>query len=342
MSLWRAIQRDCPDLHTPFFSPEYVAAVAAHRDDIGVAVLRDGADDVGFLPFQRSAQGIGRGVGGRLCEFHGVVAPPSLGWDPAQLLDACDLRAWHFDHLLTRGAALRPYEWGDTGSPYMDLSSGFDAYHTALRARGSRQVSQALRKARKLEREVGPLRFELRSADRSILAQLMAWKAEQQRNTGRLVMFDYPWVVETLQRIQTTETADFAGWLSVLYLGDRPIASHLGMRSHGVLHWWFPSYDRDYERFSPGLILLVRIAEAANDAGVRQIDLGKGTERYKTSFRSDDRMIAEGMVHRHRSQAALRRSWYRAKRWIRASQKRRHLEAPMKFLRRLREHALLR
>jgi CelD/BcsL family acetyltransferase involved in cellulose biosynthesis len=92
----------------------------------------------------------------------------------------------------------------------------------------------------------------------------------------------------------------------VLYAGDRPVAAHFGIRSETVLSWWFPAYDVDCSRYSPGLVLLLRLAEAAAAAGILQVDLGKGHEAYKESFKSADVEVAEGWVERPSAGAAVR------------------------------------
>ena len=67
----------------------------------------------------------------------------------------------------------------------------------------------------------------------------------------------------------------------MLYAGDRPVAAHLGLRSDRVLAYWFPAYDPDLGRYSTGVALCLRMAEAAAADGIGHIDLGKGAARYK-------------------------------------------------------------
>jgi CelD/BcsL family acetyltransferase involved in cellulose biosynthesis len=52
INAWRAMQRSAPDLMNPFLSPGFTLAVARVRPDTRVAVLEDGADIVGFFPFE--------------------------------------------------------------------------------------------------------------------------------------------------------------------------------------------------------------------------------------------------------------------------------------------------
>ena len=56
---------------------------------------------------------------------------------------------------------------------------------------------------------------------------------------------------------------DFQGVLSGLYIGEKLVAAHFGMRSRRVLHWWFPAYDPELGKYSPGAQLLLELSRAA-------------------------------------------------------------------------------
>jgi CelD/BcsL family acetyltransferase involved in cellulose biosynthesis len=49
--------------------------------------------------------------------------------------------------------------------------------------------------------------------------------------------------VQLLERLLAARGEAFVGKLLALYAGDQLIAIELAMRSHGVLHGWFPAYD---------------------------------------------------------------------------------------------------
>ena len=106
------------------------------------------------------------------------------------------------------------------------------------------------------------------------------------------------WAIQTLRNIRDIETDTFAGMLTTAYAGDQLIAVHFGMRSRDTLHWWFPTYDPAFHKYSPGLLLLLELARRAASEGIVRIDLGRGDERYKTSFASGATMFAEGSIER--------------------------------------------
>jgi CelD/BcsL family acetyltransferase involved in cellulose biosynthesis len=83
---------------------------------------------------------------------------------------------------------------------------------------------------------------------------------------------------------------------STLHAGDRLVAAHMGMRSGNTLHYWFPAYDPEFAKYSPGIILLLRLARSVEGSGVRKIDLGKGEAHYKQRLMNGAVQLREGHV----------------------------------------------
>ncbi len=108
---------------------------------------------------------------------------------------------WMFDHLPTVDSPFRKYVWGTSTSAFADLSDGYDSYLNTRKAAGSSSIKQAQRKARKIEREVGPLRFEYHTDSAEAFDAMIAWKAAQFERTGRLQVMEYDWVVELLRSL---------------------------------------------------------------------------------------------------------------------------------------------
>lgn len=311
---WRALQDRHPALQSPYFTPEFTLAVAAVRDDVRIAVMEQAGRVVGFFPFQ-VRWGMGLPVGGSLSDHHGVVCAPGTRWQWPHLLRATRLSSWRFDHLPRDQAP-----GGDCSqaiSPLLDLSRGMAAYLAARRAQGIRRIDESLRKARKLAREVGPLRLEAHTRDPRVLAFVLRLKSQQCRRTGVPDFFAQPWARTLAERIAATEGPHFGGRLSALYAGDALVAAHLGMRSRRVWHWWFPVYEPSWAPYSPGAQLLLQVAQAAADEGHACLDLGKGADAYKQSFADSGLPLAEGWVHR----PALTTAWLTARtaavRWAR-------------------------
>lgn len=293
LARWSDLQRGSPVYRSPFFRPEFMTAVAQVRD-VHVAVIEDAGSVTGFFPFEVGRRGGGRPLGWPYSDYHGPVLEHSAAPDPSELVRACGLATWSFDHLPAGLTAFDPYVFGEGRSPYLDLSEGFESYLSGRKARS--KIRDALRQARKLEREVGPLRFIVESPDSDKLAQLLEWKRSQYAETGVRDVLADAGSRELLAHLHATRGIDFAGTLAVLYAGDVVAALDFGLRSGHVLHSWFPAYNRELRRYSPGLLNLLELARASAPLGIREIDLGKGEAQYKLWFATGSLPLHEGCV----------------------------------------------
>jgi CelD/BcsL family acetyltransferase involved in cellulose biosynthesis len=313
---WDQLQRTNPLLASPYFSPGFTQAAADVLPGVRVAVLEDEHGMSGFFPFQRR-WGAGGPVGDYLSDHHGVIAAPGTTWNWLELLRGCGLAYWRFDHLC---AQQRPQVAVQrASSPGLDLSGGFEAWRDARVAAGARRLGELPRKARKLAREVGPLRFDAHCKDPRVLDRVIAMKSAQCRRTGARDCFAPAWARSLVQRIAATDDPAFGGRLSTLSAGDQLVAAHFGMRSDRVWHWWFPVYDHAYAAYSPGSLLLLQVAEAAAAQGHRMLDLGKGDEAYKSSFADTSLPVLEGCVAREALATRLRALRKDTGRWLRSS-----------------------
>lgn len=293
---WAMLQEANASLHSPYFSWQFTSAVAAVRRDVHVAVMEESNRVIGFFPFQRTSMGMGRPVGGALSDFQAVIAAADAQWDAQELIRKCRLSLWDFDHLLASQLPFAAYHRKTESSPYIDLSGGYENYAKARREDGSEQIKKAGNLRRKLEREIGPLEFAAHKFDEPTFQLLLKWKSQQYLSSGTTDVFSYEWTVALLRRLLEIQTPQFAGMLSVLTVKGQVIAAHLGMRSQSTWHYWFPSYDHEFSKFSPGLLLLLKMAEAAPAMGINRIDLGKGESQYKNRLGSGETAIAEGSV----------------------------------------------
>jgi CelD/BcsL family acetyltransferase involved in cellulose biosynthesis len=332
---WRELQRANPALQSPYFCVEFTRHVAAVRDDVFVAIAREGAELRALLPFQRSWPRVGRPVGGPLSDYQGVIARPDTDLDAAELVRGAGLDLWRFDHLLASQRAFAPYHARRAESPLLDLREGYEAFEAQHRQRGSRQIKDSAYSARRLARELGPLRFEACVEDRSVLEAVLAWKTEQSQRTGTPRLFEHTWARDLILRIHASRGEDFAGVLSALWAGDRLLAGHMGMRSARVWHYWFPAYDRELSKHTPGIVLLLEMARSASALGIETIDLGKGEALYKERLKNGAVVVAEGRVALPSLTATGLRLAERGAAWLRRTPLAGPARLPARALRRL-------
>jgi len=302
LSEWRSFQSSNPALASPFLTPEFQLLVSELRPNVEVAVFEENGRIAGFLPFERQGR-IGKPVGGALSDCQAVIAAPWWNWNPIDLVRGIGLSVYDFTHHRGEQAQLKPFHCVLERSHTIELERGFAAYVEECRLRGSGNMSGAphttLARKRRLERQLGPVRFEMYDFEPCSLRQLIAWKSLQyNRARHPSDAFARPWTVSLLERIHATRTRTFAGVLSTLSAGDTLLAAHMGMRSESVLHWWFPAYDPNpsYLKFSPGLILLLELCRAANEFGIRTIELGPGDEPYKLLVANGQIDVGAGFV----------------------------------------------
>ncbi|MGW6415652.1 GNAT family N-acetyltransferase [Streptomyces sp. NPDC055055] len=306
IEVWRELRIKSGAPANPFMEPEFTRAVAEVRPGSRVAVWCEGDEPVGFFPYERGPFGIGRAIGFGVSDSQGAVLRPGLRPAAGAVLRACGLAVWGFDNLedgqpVFEGAAVESF-----ASPVIDVGEGYAAYEAQLRLRSPKFLRTTLAKERKLGRRSDEeVRFVFDERDPAALRTLMEWKSAQYRRTGRGDRFAKEWISALVRRLHQQRAPGCSGVLSVLYLGDRPIAAHFGLRSRSVLACWFPSYDPEFAKFSPGLVLHLRMAQGAAAAGITLLDLGRGAAEYKDSLKTGELRVHEGTVVRPGVRAAL-------------------------------------
>ncbi|KAA0941347.1 GNAT family N-acetyltransferase [Streptomyces apricus] len=314
---WHRAADESPDYANPFLSPEFAAGIGRHRSGARVAVLHEDGEAVGFLPYERNAFGVGRAIGLGLSDCQALVHRPGVTWDTAQLLRDCGLSVFEFDHLVAEQEPFDRFVTGTFASPVIDLKPGEGGYAEWLRGAYPGLARTTLKKERRLGRDLGELRFVLDERDPAPLRTLMEWKSAQYRRTARMDRFARPWIVDAVNDLFQVREEHFTGLLSVVYAGDRPVAAHFGPRSRTVFAAWFTAYDPALRYYSPGLIMHLRMAEAAGREGVRILDLGRGDKEYKDWLKTRELRVGEGFASRPHPVAAAHRLWRRPVRGLR-------------------------
>ncbi|MFI6498797.1 GNAT family N-acetyltransferase [Nonomuraea typhae] len=304
-SRWRELQKADPSLDNPFLSVEFTLAMGRLRDYVHVAIVEDAGQLTGFFPYERHAFGIGRPLGGFLTTCHGLISVPGLELEAKALLRACGLNVFGFDHMVAGQPTFAPYETDVRPAAVMDFTSGYEAWLEQVKRNSAKNLKTWRYKERKLAREHGDLRLSWASTDPAELGRLLAWKSDQYRRTGRVDRFAQPWIVRLTEQMHAEQSADFAGVLTMLYAGDVPVAGHFGLRTATTLVGWFPAYDTEFGKYSPGIVHHLQMAEAAAGAGLHMVDMGKGGKDYKHWLQSGTLHVSEGRLSRPSAAAAV-------------------------------------
>ena len=308
-SLWRDAQSRDSCVASPFFSPAFADIVHAVRPQSIVCIIEDDSGQMSFFPFERWGS-IGRPLAGPLSDFQGIIGSVE-NLEVVDLVRHCGLSVLDFDHMLAAQPYFTAYAADIVAAPYVDLTRGFASFEEDRKAAGSSVIAQTRRKHRKLRREIGETKFVVNDKNPNALRFLKNWKSQQYVRTGVYDVFRHAWTTNLLERILAVDQDEFAGILSTLYVDDDIVAVHMGMRSRTVWHYWFPAYNPLFERYSPGMILILQMIETAHSLGLTSIDLGAGQTKQKSRLTEKSVPVARGWVERP-SLRSLRRRFFRS------------------------------
>ncbi|TYB69607.1 GNAT family N-acetyltransferase [Nonomuraea sp. PA05] len=289
---WEAVRAANPALDSPYFHPGFSAAVHASGATVHVAV----GDGV-FVPHHRDGRTL-RPVGWPGADFQGPILAPGTPFRPLDLLGN-GAGGYAFDHLVEQAPGFERWVVTRRPSPFLDVTGGLAGYLGRASKSGKDNMGQARRRAAKAGREHGAMRFEADSTDVDALARVIELKRAQYAATGAKDYFADPARVRLMESLLKTRDPGFGGVLSTVHAGSRLLAAHFGLRSGGVLHWWFPVYDPEFARLSPGWILLRELTDAAPAMGISRIDLGRGEDEYKRRAKTGESVVCQGVVTRN-------------------------------------------
>jgi CelD/BcsL family acetyltransferase involved in cellulose biosynthesis len=294
---WEEIRAANPALASPFLTHDYAAIVAAVRPGARVAVLRRPEGEIaGFLAYEAKPGGRARPIGGRLSDYHGVVIGRSEQWDMKQVLRACGIRVFRFNHVVASQREISRYAGATDSSPVVRYADH------------PKWSGDSGRKLRRLE-NAGRLEFAFHDDDAAVLRTLLNWKSAQLRRTGHVEPWSVPWVASVAGRVHAAQTPALSGVLSTLRLDGELLAAQLNLRSGRVLHVWLLAYVPSAAHYSPGTVLYRLVLDAAREHGVAEVDLGKGDEAYKQRFATASIPVVEGSVHAGSVEQIASRAW---------------------------------
>lgn len=309
---WSALQAAQPAWDTPFLSPGWALATEQRQPRDGgvrVAVLREGGEAVGFFP-TRVAGAVAMPAGAPMNDYQALVAAPGVMVDPKRLVQALGVDRLDFSQMLIDQAAFAPHMRGTSLSYVIEMGEGYAAYAAARREAGSGVIKDIDKRRRKVEREVGPVRFTALEPNPDGLNLLLAWKSQQYRASGQTDLFATAWTVELLSALLAAREDGFGGGLFTLHIADELAAVQFNLLGRRTVHAWIIAHNEAFERYSPGLMLFQDILKWMEGAGYAALDLGAGDYRFKLQLANVHRPVAHGFVGRPSPAALLREAQY--------------------------------
>lgn len=290
--LWRSVCSTNPDFQSPFFSYGFSAAASRAQSGVRVAVLERSGEIVGFFPFQYSSAvrrllKSAHRVGSDMSDHCGIISTADFKLSPPELLSLASLSAFEFQDLSAEQERLGLIGQRVTSGLRLDLRDGGKKYWQNLKRSNQRFTSEVARGERKLAEKCGTVRFTAATTDEREaeveLSRVIRVKGEQYKRTIGKNLLDAKWRRAFLSEVMASRDDQCTAVLSTLYAGETWVASHLGIRSKSVLHYWFPVYNIEFARWSPGHILTKYLICSA-DGDFAEFDLG-GYGDYKRQFR---------------------------------------------------------
>lgn len=281
---WNCLRASHSLQQSPYYDIAFTKAVGGVRDDVEIAVIRDCNEIVGLYPFQRTSPTHAEPVGGRLNDAQGLLGGTSL--TPADLLDALNqigIKTAAFHASAKPNGPFGEFEFCEFEAHHLDLSAGWQEFYRWAK-KNSSTIKRHGQKSRALEREYGQIRFEFENNNDAALEKLIELKRAKYQRTKTFDILSVDWASNLLRRIHKIKSPKFSGILSTMYAGDRFVAGHFGMVTDQLLHYWFPTFDPEFSRFSPGTELLLRVAQESCNRGMIKLDLGYGDDAYKFKF----------------------------------------------------------
>ncbi len=305
---WEQLRSSQREFQTPFFSFAFARAVQAARGDVLVALLKWRGETVGYFPHHLVGANV-YPVGRKFNDAHGVIAEPGIEFTWSELLSAVNAKGFEFHSLVgVDRKRMSPDSFAGTVGSF--LTSLGDDSKAALRRieQEHRTMFKQGQKTRKLAREVGELRLEVDCKSPVQLAAAIERKRDHYRRTNILDLFSTPWTRELIRALSENSNDEAHVMLTLLWAGETVVASHVGFREGDLLHYWFPAYDIQYSKYSPGTALFIELVRNASEHGIRAIDMGFGEQPYKRKQTDIQTDVAFGYV----ADSSLRRTMYRA------------------------------
>lgn len=200
------------------------------------------------------------------------------GWRRAELAGLAADSGWP-EALARAGkaAGLEVAEEPLDACPRVALGGSYEEYLAALPGKLRHEIR---RKARRLERELGP--FTVRTADGASLEEdLERFFAMHRSSNGPKGKFLDESRASFFARLARTLTA--AGWLRLCLLeaGGAAIAGVFAFSDGVTWSVYNSAYDHRHRAVAPGMVLVAETIAAAAAEGCRTFDLLRGTEEYK-------------------------------------------------------------
>ncbi|MFN3834735.1 MAG: GNAT family N-acetyltransferase [Glycocaulis sp.] len=282
-------------LESPLVHPDFARVVGKVREDTRIALYRDRHGLAAVFAHHRRPGGFARPIGANFSDMHAILTRAGLDVPVSQLLRMAGVSRARFSAVFT-GEEASPDGMEPVGpSQATILRSTPEALVEELRADNPKRFKDWRRRLRRLEDDHGPVSLEV-CEDMVALVQLMGWKREQFRATGKHDVLAPRWASRLMHALFEGKGGEVKGRLFTLKAGGRIVAAEFGPQAHGTFHPWLAGYDPDMAAYSPGHMLVYQLIETMPALGLKRYEMGTGHEDYKKYFTNHVTHLHAGMV----------------------------------------------
>lgn len=293
VGLWIAMQSSTKRPISPFMSYQFSLACAEAGRDVNAAFFYSSNDFSFLFPFEyRSLSdrifSAATRVGGNMSDCMAVLAKDEQLILPESLLTR--FNSVYFDHSpLTFWAATGREPQDSQIDRVLNIGVSVADYWEKCHILHKQRLAKLANRRRKIVKEYGELSFfESDLVTQDQVDFVIEQKRRQYKKTNAKDIFLDPFPARLLHILRKGDSTSCKLFLSELYVGDKWVASHLGIRNGSLLHYWFPVYSETFSLFSPGLLLLENIINHMPVNALQLIDFGAGDADYKRMFATDE------------------------------------------------------
>ncbi|UCD55748.1 MAG: GNAT family N-acetyltransferase [Candidatus Omnitrophota bacterium] len=169
-------------------------------------------------------------------------------------------------------------------SPYLDLDKNWDNTYKRL----NKTIKKYVARREKAAMKAGKLEFGYvkdREGIDIFLKDYFKIHVKRWRDfSGRYSQFQYENWRNFVREISAIFLEKSYVDLSYLKLNSNIVACHFGFIFNNAFHWYMPTFNPDFARFSPGNIFIMRLLEHSANKGFMRFDFLRGEEPYKAMW----------------------------------------------------------
>ena len=293
---WELFRSANPKLRSPYFGDKFFMSIKDVVPSAYLAVIREQDKIMGYFPFQVRGNVV-QSLGTPLTDYQATICAQELDIDMISVLQKHGEARFEFNGWIGKGV-------GNTNhlvahAYHADIRDGFDSYFAARKSQNPSFFKSFQRRARALAKDVGEVHCQIGVATSNDVDKVVTLKRTQYKQKGTYDVFDCGWTLQLLYSIAENSNQEFGLQFAYLKIKDQLIACELFLIDGDYAHSWFPAYDADFAKYSPGHILTMKIIEKLAAIGVTTLDFGIGYEKYKESLATQGDLCLEGAYSSH-------------------------------------------